>query len=390
MEREDILARRRELKKEMEAIAAHKGEWSHERSRKFNELEREDICLVDALDRQDRLLASVAKELSSGGGLVAVKEAEASNAFGSFARRGDTSAFGVQGSMTEDPNSAGVLVPYELDSIIQRQALKFSPLRGICRTVNIGTTASKFTTPLLLDGAATAWVNETEARLETTAPRIIGVEYPDGECQALVPVSQWGDEDAALGSLIVGELARGFGRAEGAAFVRGTGVKMPFGVLAAPTATTSDATRPHGTLKYLACNGGAITSNDLVAMVYDLLPEYRSAGTWVMTSTTLGVIRGLKDSTGRFLWEPNLTPGQPSTLLGFPVCEANDWDEIATGKYPIAFGDFQRGYTIVDRATSIIRDPYSQKPFVQIYGRKRVSGNLVDTCAIRLLKMAAS
>ncbi len=58
---------------------------------------------------------------------------------------------------------------------------------------------------------------------------------------------------------------------------------------------------------------------------------------------------------------------------------------------PVAFGDFRRGYLIVDRTgVRVLRDPYTNKPYVMFYTTKRVGGGVVDPTAIKVLKMAAS
>ncbi len=65
--------------------------------------------------------------------------------------------------------------------------------------------------------------------------------------------------------------------------------------------------------------------------------------------------------------------------------------DVAAGSLSIAFGDFKRGYLIVDRVdVRVLRDPYSAKPYVLFYTTKRVGGGVQDFDAIKLLKIAAS
>lgn len=73
------------------------------------------------------------------------------------------------------------------------------------------------------------------------------------------------------------------------------------------------------------------------------------------------------------------------------LTEAFGIEVIAADAKAIAFGNFKRGYTIVDRiGTRILRDPYTNKPFVGFYTTKRTGGMLVDSQAIKLLKVAAA
>jgi len=65
--------------------------------------------------------------------------------------------------------------------------------------------------------------------------------------------------------------------------------------------------------------------------------------------------------------------------------------DIASDSHSIAFGDFKRGYLIVDRVgVRVLRDPYSAKPYVLFYTTKRVGGGVQDFDAIKFLKFSAS
>ena len=108
-----------------------------------------------------------------------------------------------------------------------------------------------------------------------------------------------------------------------------------------------------------------------------------------MNSATLAQVRKIKAADGSFLWQPGLMEGQPARLLGYPVVEAEDMPDIAANALPIAFGNFKAGYLIAERAaTSILRDPFSNKPFVNFYATKRIGGQVLDSEAIKLLKIS--
>ena len=114
---------------------------------------------------------------------------------------------------------------------------------------------------------------------------------------------------------------------------------------------------------------------------------YRANGTFVFNRATQAVIRKMKDADGTYLWQPAAKAGDASTLMGFPVAESEDMPNIATDSYSVSFGDFRRGYLIVDRAgIRILRDPYSSKPYVLFYTTKRVGGGVQDFDAIKLLR----
>ena len=108
-----------------------------------------------------------------------------------------------------------------------------------------------------------------------------------------------------------------------------------------------------------------------------------------MNSATLADVRKIKTDDGAFLWQPGLVDGQPDRLLGYPVVEAEDMPDVAAGAYPIAFGNFRAGYLIAERtATTILRDPFTNKPFVHFYATRRVGGQVLDSAAIKVLKIA--
>jgi HK97 family phage major capsid protein len=141
----------------------------------------------------------------------------------------------------------------------------------------------------------------------------------------------------------------------------------------------------------VAATASVSPADCLINMIYTLKAGYRVNGRWVMNSQTAGTVRKFKDLEGRFLWTDPLAEGQPALLLGYPVTIAEDMPDIAANTFPIAFGDFQRGYIIADRVgIRIIRDEVTKPGFVRYLIGKRVAGNLLDTNAIKLLKMAAT
>ena len=103
------------------------------------------------------------------------------------------------------------------------------------------------------------------------------------------------------------------------------------------------------------------------------------------------VPKSLKYRLPNYIWQPGLVSGQPATILGFPVSELAAMPDIAADAIPVVFGDFQRGYLVVDRTgIRILRDPYTNKPFVQFYTTKRVGGGVTDPTALRYHKIAAA
>jgi len=111
----------------------------------------------------------------------------------------------------------------------------------------------------------------------------------------------------------------------------------------------------------------------------------------LMNSATLGTVRKFKDAiNGIYIYQPGMTAGVPATILGKPVEIDEDMPAIAANALPIAYGDFKRGYTICDRiGTRVLRDPFTNKPYVMFYTTKRVGGFLTDSNAVKILKVEA-
>jgi HK97 family phage major capsid protein len=290
----------------------------------------------------------------------------------------------------------GYAVPEQLDGTIDKLLRDVSPIRRIANVVQIG--SSNYKKLVNTVGAASGWVGEADARAETTAPQFAEVIPSLGELYANPAATQSMLDDGFFNveSWLAEELAEEFGQQEGAAFINGDGVNKPKGFLDYSVATTDDSSRAFGTLQYLATGvDGDFTASDpsdiLVDLIYTLRPSYRAGAVFVMNTNMVADIRKFKDADGNYLWRPSLAEGVPATLMGYPVVEAEDMPDMASDSYSIAFGNFEKGYIITDRmGTRVLRDPFSNKPFVHFYTTKRVGGGVVNSEAIKLLKFGLS
>jgi HK97 family phage major capsid protein len=291
------------------------------------------------------------------------------------------------------PADGGYAVPREIDAMIGRRLLEISPIRSIAQVVQVG--SAGYRKLVSTGGTASGWVSETAARPETASPKFAEIAPPTGELYANPAASQAMLDDAAfdLESWLAGEIATEFARAEGAAFISGTGVNQPKGFLGAPVASTGDSVRAFGTLQFVGSgNATGFDANPdakLIDLVHTMNAAHRQGASWVMNSATLAQVRKFKTADGAFIWQPGLVEGQPDRLLGYPVIEAEDMPDIAANAFPIAFGNFRNGYLIAERsATTILRDPFTNKPFVHFYATKRIGGQVLDSDAIKLLKIS--
>ncbi|PZU89626.1 MAG: phage major capsid protein [Chelatococcus sp.] len=359
-------------------------------------LARLDTALDDATRKLDRLTLDRGRPAL---GREAARDplvAEHKAAFAAYVRSGE--AGGLKRLETKALSAGsgpdgGYLAPSSVESEILRRLATVSPIRAIAtvRTISSGTYKKAFSTT----GPASGWVAETAARPQTGTPTLAELSFPAMELYAMPAATQTLLDDAIvdIDQWIAEEAESAFAEQEGAAFVAGDGIDKPKGFLAYPF--VANASWSWGNIGVL--NSGAAgafpasnPSDVLVDLVYALKAGYRQNGSFVMNRKTQAAIRKFKDATGQYLWQPPASAGAPATLLGFPLVEAEDMPDIAANAVAIAFGDFRRGYLVVDRAgVRILRDPYSAKPHVLFYTTKRVGGGVQDFAAIKGLRFAA-
>jgi HK97 family phage major capsid protein len=327
-------------------------------------------------------------------GLDGVKSAEGQAFVDQYLRRGIEAGLETKAIGSSSDAIGGYAVPEEIDRAIDETLTAISPIRSIANVVKVG--SAGYRKLIASGGTPSGWVGFEAARPETGTPSFTEVVPASGELYANPAVSQQMLDDAMFDveKFLANEIATEFARAEGFAFVKGTGTNQPLGFLASPNATTADGTRPMGTLQTIGTGAaGAFPASNpqdkLIDLVQTLRSPYRQGAVFVMNSATAAAIRKFKTSDGQFLFQPSLAAGQPATLLGYPLIEAEDMPDIAAGSLSIAFGNFKAGYVIAERnATTILRDPYTHKPYVHFYATKRVGGQVVNSESIKLLKFA--
>jgi HK97 family phage major capsid protein len=288
----------------------------------------------------------------------------------------------------------GFLVPPEIEGQISQRLIAISPIRAIAGIRTISSNVYK--KPFMIAGPAVGWVGETDARTQTASPTLDELSFPAMELYAMPAATTTLLEDSAVNidEWLAQEVEQIFAAQEGAAFVVGDGNNKPKGFLSYNSVPNASWT--WGNTGYVASGlAGAFPSSSpsdvLVDLIYSVNAGYRQNGVFVMNRKTQSTIRKFKDSTGNYLWQPPAIPGAKATLMTFPVIEAEDMPDIAANSLSIAFGDFNRGYLIVDRAgVTVLRDPYTAKPYVLFYTTKRVGGGIQDFSAIKLVKFSAS
>jgi HK97 family phage major capsid protein len=362
----------------------------------FETLERDDEDVAALRGEVAALKARVEAEALADArpALSGVKAANASPFVERYLRKGLEAGLELKALSGASDAAGGYAVPEEIDAAIERTLAAVSPIRAIANVVKVG--SSGYRKLVTSGGTPSGWASETGARAETATPTFNEIAPPFGDLYANPAASQAMLDDAAFDveAWLANEIAMEFARAEGAAFVSGNGTNKPRGFLAAPNAATADGVRPFGTLQFIATGvtGNFPASNPqdkLIDLVQALRSPYRQGASFVMNSATAARIRKFKTSDGAFIWQPGLVAGQPDTLLGYPVVEAEDMSDVAADSLSVAFGNFKAGYLIAERGeTQILRDPFTNKPFVHFYATRRIGGQVMNSEAIKLLKFA--
>lgn len=315
-------------------------------------------------------------------------------ALAAYARTGDDSEL-KSVSTSSDPDGGFLVLP-TLERTVLQIVRDRTPMRELANIVTIGTDA--YEQIIDLDEAGAVWVTEKGARPETSTPKLVKLRIPVGELYAgpRTTTRMLDDAFTDVGTWLTNAISDKFARTEATSFITGNGADdRPRGILDYPKDSKDDFKRKWGDLQFVA-NGHAtdLSADALISLMMKLRTPYRANASWLMSRDTARIVRTLKDTNGRHLWAQeggNIVEGVPERLLGFPVRYSEDMPAVAANEFPIAFGDFRQGYTIVDRhGIRQKRDELTQKPFVVFDAYKRVGGGVMDFNAIKFLKMAAN
>ncbi|MBX3546894.1 phage major capsid protein [Chelatococcus sp.] len=382
------------LNKDWESFKATMADKDRELAKKFDDvvttekLERINSSVGDLQKAVDDANAKIAALSVGAGKSDAPADKEYTDAFRAHFRKGDVQAALNKGADDE----GGYLAPIEWDRTITDQLVQVSPMRQIAQVQNISTAGFK---KLFNNrGTGSGWVGEAAARTETTTPEFSPLTFTPGEIYANPAATQQMLDDSVINleQWLANEVEVEFAYEEGVAFVSGNGTNKPAGFLTYVTGAANAAVHPWGAIGLTtAAAAAAVTTDEIIDLVYTLPGEYTQGARFVMNRSTQGKVRKLKDGDDNYIWQPSYQAGQPAQLVGYPITEMAAMPNMAAGAVPIAFGDFRRGYLIVDRTgVRVLRDPYTNKPYVHFYTTKRVGGGVQDPTVMKALKMAAS
>jgi HK97 family phage major capsid protein len=358
-----------------------------------------------AVDKQQKALDDLSAQLAAakiGGaddkGPTAEQKAH-SKAFNTYFRKGADAGLReleVKASLSSnsDPDG-GYTVSRETETAIDRVLPSVSAMRSIATVRQIS--GSGYKKPVNLGGSSSGWVGETTTRPETNSPTLSVLDFPVMEIYANPAATQTLLDDSAvdIAAWLAGETGIEFGSQEGVAFISGNGVARPRGLLS--YTNVLDASYAWGKIGYVktgvAANIFDNTNNGgdaLITLQETLKSGYQANSRFLMNRMTQAAIRKLKDANDVYLWQPGIAANQPATLFGKAITIDDNMNDIGANLFPIAYGDFARAYLIIDRVgIRVLRDPYTNKPYVMFYTTKRVGGGVQNFEAVKLLKCEA-
>ncbi len=282
--------------------------------------------------------------------------------------------------------------PEENQGPIERYLSEAVDMRALATVRPISMASYK--TPFNLGGAGTGWVGENETRPETSTPKLAEMEFPAMELYAMPAATQQILEDSSISieQWLADEVGIAFAEAEGSAFISGNGNKKPNGILSPGYTFVANASWAHEKVGYVVTGvsgdlHGTTPYDNILDLTGALKKGYRANAQFLASRASLNKVRKIKDTTNQYIWQPAARDGTPASLDGYPYTEVEEMPAFAANSYPIAFGDFKRAYLIVDRiGVSVLRDPYTSKPYVLFYTRKRVGGGVQNFEAYKVLK----
>jgi HK97 family phage major capsid protein len=393
-----------ELAETIEQIAGGLDRFKRSQSESAQELRQRLESLETRLSRPGVLAGSSPQIDSKAGGLQFdnAPTAQERKAFSTFLRTGDRqAALEAKAAISAGTTGQGLeAVSTWFDNVVRGLARDRTPILKLVTTQKVGNFPARHV--VTARGVGFGWIDEQSTRGDTDAYGPKAVDVAAGEWYALPTITEWALHDLCFDveSWLRRELAMSYADALQSALISGNGTNKPTGFLSGPTpVTAADSTRAWGTLQYIP-SGVAATLPTTTSGVIDLLLDvsqklnwtHRQNATWVMSSATMCTLRKFKDADGRPILLDSMISGQPTTLMGYPVAECEAMPPIGANAFPIAFGNFEAGYVldVDDVGVRITRDEITKPGFVKFYARQRVGGKILDSEAIKLVKVAAS
>lgn len=317
-----------------------------------------------------------------------IRQKERSSALVKYIRKGDSglSPEEIKLLSSDSDPDGGYWVQSEMSDQVIQKVYETSPMRQVASVQVISSDAYEI--PDDLGEADAGWTAEKASRPETDTPKTGLRRIPVHELYAQPKATQTLLDDSKIDveAYLAGKIAEKLERMENTAFINGNGPGKPRGILTYPAGTNN----PGQIQQVNSGSASALTADGLRTLYYRLKSPYADNASWFLSRSSIEEVSKLKDSNGRYLWQPGLQAGEPQSLLGRPIQRMEDMPDVAANSLSVAFGDWKQAYVVVDRiGIRVLRDPFTAKPFVLFYTTKRTGGDVTNFEAFALQKTAA-
>ena len=285
---------------------------------------------------------------------------------------------------TQNDQEGGYLIPFPSQQYINQCLTGRSLMRQLCSSVSISTNSLEYIDEV--GKIASGWVNEQAERPVTASPQLNKRQIYVHEMYAQPKATQKFLDDTSIdvASWLQDKIIENFADLEEDAFINGDGNGKPHGIL-----SYNGKSEQYDNIEHITTGEKAkINIGDIIKVLYSLKSEYASKATFLTHRETLRAIRTLKDNAGHYIWQPKLSEASPDTVLGVPIVHSSYMPLPQSGKKSMVVADFKAAYQIIDRVgIRVLRDPFTEKPFVKFYTTKRVGGNVKTFEALKVLQV---
>ena len=368
-----------------------KGTLSAEDDKTYKDMETEVAQLTDSIHRMERreeIEAELGKPTSKpltgkpmkADGDKAVRTGRASDEYKKALLQAMRTNFRQISNVLQegiDPQG-GYLVPDEYD----KRLIDILTEENVMRTLGTNiTTSGEHKINIAATKPAAAWIEEggTLTFGDATFDQII-LDAHKLHVAIKVTEELLYDNAFNLENYILTQFGKALSNAEEDAFINGTGVGQPLGILAETGGAQVGVTTASST---------KVTADEIINLVYSLKRPYRKNAVFLANDVCVAELRKLKDNNGQYLWQPSLQAGEPDRVLGYKVYTSPYFPVPTAGGTAVAFGDFSY-YNIGDRGTrsfAELKELFAGNGMIGFVAKERVDGKLVLPEAIKLLQM---
>ena len=369
--------------------------------RRINEIEKKgsaDSVTLSHLDKINRSLdryqdslnkiESVLNRPSSNGHKLNETNCEYKNAFCKYVKKGlesDIANLEQKNLNNNADQKLGYSVTNKMNKAIDTLLVENSPMRKISSVLEISTDSLELIEDRedITSGWSETGLSGIENSKETVFTKKIILTH---ELYAQPKVTQKLVDDPRIDveEWLSKKLSNIFIRQENSAFINGSGIGQPRGIL------SYEDGNEWGKIERIKTESNKLSADDIIKLFFSIKEIYANNTNFLMSRDSLQKVRMLKDKNGQYLWQPNLSEGGSSTLFGSKIYVSTNMPNLDAGKVPIAFGNFKNAYQIIDRGdVRVLRDPFTHKPYIKFYSTKKVGGDIVNFEAIKLLEIAS-